>query len=66
MALAAVMDEAQEMRGEKIYEANLDITGVIDYGVTMDAIQSGKEKVPLQGTRFDVAFEHSRDLATVA
>ena len=33
------------------------ITGVTDYGVTMDAILSGKEKVPLQGTRFDVAFE---------
>jgi Protein of unknown function (DUF3237) len=32
-------------------------TGVTDYGVTLDAILSGKEKVPLQGTRFDVAFE---------
>ena len=32
-------------------------TGVTDYGVTMDAILSGKEKVPLQGPRFDVAFE---------
>jgi hypothetical protein len=56
MALAAVV-ETQEMRGEKIYEVELNITGIIDYGVTMDAIMSGKEKVPLQGTRFDVAFE---------
>ncbi len=51
------MAEVQEMRGEKIYEYDLDITGVTDYGVTMDAILSGKEKVPPQGTRFDVAFE---------
>src|SRR6202022_680623 len=52
-----MMAEVQEMRGEKIYEYDLNITGVTDYGVTMDAILSGKEKMPLQGTRFDVAFE---------
>jgi hypothetical protein len=45
------------MRGEKIYEYDLDFTGVTDYGVTMEAILSGKEKVPPQGARFDVAFE---------
>jgi Protein of unknown function (DUF3237) len=52
-----MMAEVQEMRGEKIYEWDLNITGVTDYGVTLDALLSGKEKVPLQGTRFDVAFE---------
>lgn len=57
MAVTAVMDEAELMRGEKLYEVECDIIGVTDYGVTMDAILSGKEKVPLQGTRFDVAFE---------
>jgi len=45
------------MRGEKIYEYDCDFTGVTDYGVTMEAILSGKEKVPPQGARFDVAFE---------
>jgi hypothetical protein len=45
------------MRGEKIYEYDLDFTGVTDYGVSMEAILSGKEKVPPQGARFDVAFE---------
>ena len=45
------------MRGENIYEYNLDFTGVTDYGVSMEAILSGKEKVPPQGARFDVAFE---------
>ena len=51
------MAEVQEVRGEKIYEWDLNITGATDYGVTLDALLSGKEKVPLQGTRFDVAFE---------
>jgi hypothetical protein len=41
------------MRGEKIYEYDLNITGVTDYGVSMESILSGKEKIP----RFDVAFE---------
>ena len=43
------MAEVQEMRGEKIYECDLNITGVTDYGVTLDALLSGKEKAPLQG-----------------
>ncbi len=45
------------MRGEKIYEYDLDFTGVTDYGVSLEAILAGKEKVPPQGARFDVAFE---------
>lgn len=45
------------MRGEKIYAYDLDITGVTDYGVSMEAILVGQEKIPPQGARFDVAFE---------
>jgi hypothetical protein len=45
------------MRGEKIYEYDLDVTGLTDYGVGLDAILSGKEKVPPQGLRIDIAFE---------
>ena len=45
------------MRGEKIYEYDLDVTGMTDYGVSLDAIVSGKEKIPPQGARIDVAFE---------
>jgi hypothetical protein len=33
---------------------DLDITGVTDYGVSMDAILAGKETIPLQGARFDL------------
>src|SRR3990172_10307978 len=47
------------MRGEKIYEYDLDVTGMTDYGVSLYAILSGKEKkkIPPQGVRIDVAFE---------
>jgi hypothetical protein len=45
------------MRGEKIYEYDLRITGVTDYGIAMDAILSGQVPIPPQGARFDVAFE---------
>ena len=49
------------MTGEKIYEYDLDVTGMTDYGVSLDAILSGKEKIPPQGVRIDVAFEgHAR------
>jgi uncharacterized protein DUF3237 len=49
--------EELSMRGEKIYEYDCDVTGVTDYGVTMEAILAGRERVPPQGARFDVAFE---------
>jgi hypothetical protein len=45
------------MKGEKIYEYDLDVRGVSDYGVSLDAILSGKEKPRPQGVRIDVAFE---------
>src|SRR6185437_9574992 len=44
------------MRGEKIYQYDLNITSVVDYGVSMEAILSGRESIPPQGARFDVAF----------
>ena len=45
------------MRGEKVYEYDFDVTGVTDYGVSIDAILAGKEAVPLQGARFDLAID---------
>jgi hypothetical protein len=51
------MSHHPSMRGEKIYECDLDITAVTDYGVSMDAILSGRENIPPQGARFDVAFD---------
>jgi Protein of unknown function (DUF3237) len=43
------------MRGEKIYDMEFDITGVTDYGVSVDAILAGQEAIPLHGARFDLA-----------
>ena len=51
------MTQNPAMKGDKIYECDLDITGVTDYGVSMDAILAGKEAVPLQGARFDLAVD---------
>ena len=45
------------MRGEKIYEYDLDVTAVTEYGVSVEAILTGKQKIPPQGARIDVAFE---------
>lgn len=40
------MTEIQKMRGEKIYECDFNITGMTDYGVTLNALLSGKERCP--------------------
>jgi len=50
------MPEDSLLRGEKIYEYDLDLTGITDFGVSLEAIMSGRESVPPQGARFDLAF----------
>jgi hypothetical protein len=45
------------MRGEKIYEYELDVTGMTDFGVTLEAVMSGQAAIPPQGLRIDVAFD---------
>jgi hypothetical protein len=47
------------MNYEKIFEYDLDITGVTDYGSDMEAIFTGRESVPLQGAQFDVTLAGS-------
>lgn len=44
------------MSYEKIFEYDLDITGVTDYGLDMEALFAGRERVPLQGAQFDVTL----------
>ncbi len=44
------------MQGEKIYEYELDVTGMTDYGVSLPEFLSGAVPVPPQGLRIDVAF----------
>ena len=50
------MAQTSSMRGEKIYEVDLDIVGVTDFGISLQAIHAGEQKIPPQGARFDVAF----------
>ena len=45
------------MKGEKIYEYDLDVTGMTDCGISLQAVLSGQATVPPQGVRIDVAFE---------
>ena len=51
------MTQNAAMRGEKIYDMELNITGVTDYGVSMDAILASQEAIPLHGARFDLAVD---------
>jgi len=51
------MTQKPAMRGEKIYEFDLDIRDVTEYGASMEAILAGKATVPLQGARFDLAVD---------
>jgi hypothetical protein len=47
------------MSYEKIFAYDLDITAVTDYGANMEALFMGRERVPLQGARFDVTLAGS-------
>ena len=50
--------EQPNMTGyELIYEAEIRFTGVVDYGVSMEALSSRQVAVPLAGARFDQTFE---------
>ena len=43
--------------GELVYEADIQFTEMVEYGVSMEAISSGKIPLPLEGARFDQVFE---------
>ena len=45
------------MKGEKIYEYDVDITGATDFGISLEAILSGQTPIPPHGVRIDVAFD---------
>ena len=42
------------MKSEKIFEWDLAIANVTDYGANMEALFTGHERVPLQGAQFDL------------
>jgi hypothetical protein len=43
--------------GELVYEADIQFTEMVEYGVSMEAISLGKIPFPLEGARFDQVFE---------
>ncbi|SFH84169.1 DUF3237 family protein [Bradyrhizobium sp. Gha] len=47
------------MSYEKIFEYDLEITSVIEYGASMEAVLAGRQSVPLHGAQFDVALAGS-------
>src|ERR1700745_2234279 len=47
------------MSSEKIFEYDLDITAVTDYGANLETLFTGRENVPLQGAQFDVTLSGS-------
>lgn len=47
------------MRGEKIFEYDLDVVGMTDFGASLYEILGGQAEVPLEGARFDVSVEGS-------
>jgi hypothetical protein len=42
---------------ELIYEADIQFTQMVEYGVSMEALTSGKVPIPLEGARFDQMFQ---------
>ncbi len=44
------------MRGEKIYDFELEITSMTDFGVDLASLLDGSKAIPPQGARFDVGF----------
>ena len=43
--------------GDLIYEADIQFTGMVEFGVSMEALSSGKAPLPLEGARFDQTFQ---------
>lgn len=45
--------------GELLYEATVDLTEVVEYGVSFGAVLAGNIVVPPAGARFDIGFRGS-------
>jgi uncharacterized protein DUF3237 len=46
---------------ELLYEVALRITGVVEYGVSLEALTTGKSAPPPEGARFDISVEGTVD-----
>jgi hypothetical protein len=43
--------------GEFLYDATVNFTEVVEYGVSLQGLLSGSASVPTAGARFDIAFQ---------
>jgi len=51
------MKQLKLTANELIYEAEINFTGTVEYGVSMEALTSRRVAIPLAGARFDQTFE---------
>lgn len=51
------MQQPKLTASELIYEAEIQFTGIVEYGVGMEALSSRRVAIPLAGARFDQTFE---------
>jgi hypothetical protein len=42
---------------ERIYDATMQITGMVDFGLDLKTVMTGKAQIPPQGLRFNTAFQ---------
>jgi Protein of unknown function (DUF3237) len=52
-----IMDLEAITASELIYEADIQFTGMVEFGVSMEALSSGEAPLPLEGARFDQTFQ---------
>ena len=51
------MSDKAQLEGELLYEYTVQLTQMVEYGVSMEAVMSGQAPPPAEGARFDAYFE---------
>ena len=51
------MEQPDIINHELMYEAEIQFTGIVEYGVSIEALSMAETPIPLAGARFDQTFE---------
>jgi hypothetical protein len=51
------MEQPDIIHHELMYEAEIQFTGIVEYGVSIEALSMAETPIPLAGARFDQTFE---------
>ena len=51
------MEQSDIIHHELMYEAKIQFTGIVEYGVSIEALSMAETPIPLAGARFDQTFE---------